>query len=57
MSRGPWLLFVMVALLFGATEAQRNKDKGKPEGASDFCDGALGANRRVLTDMQNIGEC
>ena len=47
----------MVALLFGATEAQRNKDKGKPEGASDFCDGALGANRRVLTDMQNIGEC
>ena len=57
MSRGPWLLVVMIALLLGGANAQRDKDKGKPEGASDFCDGALGANRRVLTDMRNLGEC
>ena len=45
------------ALLLLALVAAKKGDDKAPEGSSNFCKGAIGANRRMLATMKANGEC
>ena len=48
--------FLLLALVLGSGAAKKGDDKA-PEGSSNFCKGAIGANRRMLATMKANGEC
>ena len=50
------IALLLLVLVLGSGAAKKDDDEA-PAGSSNFCKGAVGANRRILTTMKANGEC